>query len=108
MLLYAAANSGELALAERYADASVNFPSTYGPMNMSDGEAVHPTHLVTGQRVAAWKEQPSTVHVNVEHLCNPCNLCDSMRHHDSLYDVCCTMCVAQTYAQMSCDTAPAC
>lgn len=39
MLLYAAMNSGELALAERYADASVRFPATYGPMNMADGES---------------------------------------------------------------------
>ena len=38
MLLYAAMNTGELELAEQYADASVHFPATYGPMNMADGE----------------------------------------------------------------------
>lgn len=45
MLLYAAAMSGELALAERYADASVGFPATFGAENMADGEVLHPTHL---------------------------------------------------------------
>jgi hypothetical protein len=38
MLLYAAMNTGELELAEQYADASVHFPAAYGPMNMADGE----------------------------------------------------------------------
>jgi hypothetical protein len=41
MLLYAAMNTGQLELAEQYADASVHFPATYGPMNMADGGWMH-------------------------------------------------------------------
>lgn len=38
MLLYSASNSGELKLAEQYAEDSVAYPGTFGIMHMSDGK----------------------------------------------------------------------
>lgn len=38
LLLYAAMNSGELSVAQAYADKAVDMPRVYGPMNMADGE----------------------------------------------------------------------
>lgn len=37
-LLYAAMNTGQLALAEQQAQAAVEFPKQYGPTTMADGE----------------------------------------------------------------------
>ena len=61
MLLYAAMNSGELALAEEYADASVRFPATYGPMNMADGEPLLFNVACAGRQVV----QASTACIGV-------------------------------------------
>jgi hypothetical protein len=57
MLLYAAMNTGELDLAQQYADASVHFPATYGPMNMADGEYPVCRHTGLSRRQASQNRQ---------------------------------------------------
>jgi hypothetical protein len=39
-LLYAAMNTGQLALAEQQAQVAVNFPKQYGPTVMADGASL--------------------------------------------------------------------
>jgi hypothetical protein len=60
LLLYAAANSGELAEAERYADKAVTFPSIFGPQNMADGERCLSGLVLDGQGRRLCTEMPPT------------------------------------------------
>jgi hypothetical protein len=39
-LLYAAVNTGQLALAEQQTQVAIDFPKQYGPSVMADGESV--------------------------------------------------------------------